>query len=159
MIEIMFHVELWVCISIKIEVMISVNFIFFFAFIKFEIHLSESDYLFSSFAHFIEADYERWSSWNFFIRIRASFFIIVYDFHVLCLYSSHLIRSSNCASWIYHLMSSIESTKYEFSLLSTVTDDDSDICHLIRSCFKSSNKLTWNIECIFIFSNRSNSYA
>ena len=109
--------------------------------------------------YFIEADYERWSSWNFFIKIRVFFFIVVYDFHVLCLYSSHLIRSSNCASWIHHLMSSIKSTKYESSSLLTVTNSSSDTCCLIRSCFENSNKLTWNIECIFISSDKSSSYA
>ena len=158
-IEIVFHVEFWIFILIKVEVVISVNLMFFFAFMRFMICLSESDYLFLSFVHFVEADYKRWSLWNSFIRIDVSFFIIIYDSHVLCSYSSHVIRSSNHVSWIHHLMSSIKSTKYESFSLSTVTNNDSDICHFIRSCFENSNKLIWNIKYIFIFSDKSSSYA
>ena len=148
----------WIFILIKIEVVIFVNFMFFFAFMRFVICLSEDNHLFSFFIYFIKIDWERWSSWNFFIRVSASFFIIIYNSHVLHLYSSHLIRSSNHASWIHHLMLLIKSTKYRSSSLSTITDSSSDTCCLTRSCFKNSNKLTWNIECIFISSDKSSSY-
>jgi len=131
----------------------------FFAFIRFVIYLSENDYLFLFFIYFVETDQEKWSLWNSFIRIDVSFFIIIYDFHVFCSYSSHLIRNSNHAFWIYHLMSLIESTKYESSLLSTVTDSSSDTCYFIRSCFENSSKLMWNVEYIFIFLNKLNSYV
>ena len=149
-IKIMIYVELWIFILIKIEVVISVNF---------AVHLLESDYLFSFFVHFVEADWEKWSSWNSFIRIRVFFFIVIYSFHVLHLYFFHLIRSSNHASWIHHLMLSIKSTKYKSSSLSTVMSSDSDTCHFIRLCFESSNKLMWNIECIFISSDKLSLYA
>ena len=139
--------------------MISVNLMFSFTFMRFVIHLSENDHLFSSFVHFVKTDQERWSSWNSFIRIEISFFIIVYDSHVLYLYFSHLIRSSNCASWVCHLMSSIKSTKYESSSLSTIMSSDSDTCYSTELCFENSNKLMWNVECIFISSDKSSSYA
>ena len=92
--------------------MISVNFMFFFILVKFRVCLSESDCLFLSFAHFVETDCKKWSSWNSFIRIKTSFFIIMYDSHVLHLYFSHLIRSLNHADFMFHFMSSIKSTKY-----------------------------------------------
>ena len=141
MIKIVFCVELWICVSIKVEVTVFVNFMFFFTFIKFRIHLSKNNHLFSFFAHFVETNCKKWFSWNFFIRIEMFFFIIVYNFHVFCLYFFYLIKSSNCASWICHLMLLIESTKYEFFSLSTIMSCDNSICLSIRSSFKNCNKL------------------
>ncbi len=70
------------------------------------------------------------------------FFIIMYNFHVFYSYSSYLIKSSNCADFMFHFMSLIELTKYESSLFSTIMSYDSDICLLIKLFFKNHNKLT-----------------
>ncbi len=141
----MFYVELWICISIKVEVVICVSFVFcvfmILIFIKFMIYLFKNDYLFLFFTHLTEINYEKWSSWNSFIRINIFFLIIIYDFHDFCLYFSYLIRSSNHASWIHHLMLLIKLIKYKSSLLSIIIDDDSDTCCLTESCFKNNNKL------------------
>ena len=147
----------------KITLRIDINQ-WYTAFVKyfhenFMIHVSENNHQFSSFTHSVRTDCEEWSWWNSFIKTDASFFIIMYSSHVLLSYSSHLIRSSNCASWICYLMLSIELIKYRSSSLSTVMSSSSDICCSIRSCFENSNKLTWNIKCIFISSNKLNSYT
>ena len=96
---------------------------------------------------------------KFFHQNWCIFIIIIYDFHVFHLYSSHLIRSSNHTSWVCHFMSLIESTKYRFFSLSAVTNSSSDTCYFTELYFKNNNKLTWNVECIFISSDKSNSYT
>jgi len=107
-------------------------------------------------------------SWNklwrmilmkFFYQNRCVFFIIVYDSHVLHLYSSHLIRSSNHVNFMFHFMSSIKSTKYKSFLFSTIMNCDDNTCLSIESFFKNHNRLTWNIEWTFISDDNSSSYA
>jgi len=127
--------------------------------IHFMIHVSESNHWFSFFTYSIRADCEEWSWWNSFIKADAFFFIIMYDSHVLCSYSSHLIRSSNHVNFVFHFMSLIESTKYEFSSFSTIVSCDDSTCLLIRSSFKSHNKLMWNVEWTFISDDNSSSYV
>src|SRR5205809_936799 len=80
-------------------------------------------------------------SYNSFIKIDVFFFIIMYDSHVLHLYSSHLIRSLNHVNFVFHFMSSIKSTKYRSSSFSTIMNCDDDTCLLIRSSFKNHNRL------------------
>ena len=60
-----------------------VNHVFMIHFVN---HVSKSNCWFSSFIHSAETDCEKWSSWNFFIKINVFFFIVMYDFHVLYLY-------------------------------------------------------------------------
>ena len=156
MIEIIFCVELHVFILIKVKVMISVNFIFFFVFV---ICVSEDNHQFSSFTHSAEINHKEWSWWNFFIKINASFFIIIYDSHILCSYSSYLIRSSNHVNFIFHFISLIELIKYRSFLFSIIISYDDDIYLLIRSSFKNYNRMIWNIEWTFISDNNSSSYA
>ncbi len=133
-----------------------VNYVFVVCFVD---CVLESNYWFSFFIHSAGAGCEEWSSWNFFIKIDVSFFIVMYDSHVLCLYSSHLIRSSNCADFMFHFMSSIKSTKYELSSFSTIVDCSDGTCLPIRLSFKSCNRLTWNIEWTFISDDNSSSYV
>ena len=114
------------------------------------IHMSESNCQFSSFIYLVRADYKEWLWWNSFTKLGALCLIIMYDFHVHCSYSSHLIRSSNHAACVFHFMLSIKSIKYESSLFLTIVDCGSDTCLSIRSFFKSHNKLTWNVECTLI---------
>ena len=127
--------------------------------IHFMNHVLRDNHQFSSFIHSAEADHEEWFSWNSFIKIDVFFFIIVYDSHVFCLYSSYLIRSSNCVNFVFHFMSSIKSTKYESSSFSTIMSCDDDTCLLIESFFESHNKLMWNVEWIFISDNNLSSYV
>ena len=155
MIRVMFCVKLCVFILIKIEVVISVNFMFFFVFM---IHVSESNYWFLSFTYSVEASYEEWSWWNFFIKMSVSFFIIIYDSHVLCLYSSHLIRSSNHANFIFYFMLLIKLTKYESSLFSIIISYDDSTYLLIELFFENHNRLMWNIEWTFISDDNLSSY-
>ena len=124
----------------------------------FVIHVSEDSYWFSSFIHSVRTNYEKWSWWNSFIKINASFFIIIYDSHVLCSYSSYLIRSSNYINFIFHFMLLIKLTKYESSLFSIIMSYDNDTYLSIRSSFESHNKLIWNIKWTFISNNNSSSY-
>src|SRR6266487_3655773 len=77
----------------------------------------------------------------FFIKINVFFFIIVYDSHVLCSYSSHLIRNSNCADFVFHFMSLIKLIKYKSSLFSIIMSCNDNTCLLIRLSFKNYNKL------------------
>ena len=121
--------------------------------------VSDDNHLFSSFIHSVRADCEKWFSWNSFSSSEASFLIIMYDFHVLCSYSSHLIKSLNCVNCVFHFMSLIESTKYESSLFLMIVDCDDDTCLLIRLFFDDCNKLVWNVRCIFIPGGNSSSYA
>ena len=83
---------------------------------------------------------------KFFNQNWCVFFIIMYDFHVLHSYSSHLIRSSNHVNFVFYFMSSIKSTKYESSLFSTIVSCNDDTCLLIRSSFENHNRLMWNVE-------------
>ena len=125
----------------------------------FVFHVSDDNHLFSSFIHSAKADCERWSSWNSFSSSRTSFLIIMYGFHVLCSYSSHLIKSSNCADCAFYFMSLIKSTKYGPSSFSTIVDCSSSTCLLIRLFFNDCNKFVWNIECTFISDDNSSSYV
>ena len=90
---------------------------------------------------------------KFFYQNWCVFFIVVYDFHVLCSYSSHLIRSSNHMNFMFHFMSLIKLTKYELCSFSIIMNYDNSTCLLIKSSFKNHNKLMWNIEWIFIFND------
>ena len=83
---------------------------------------------------------------KFFYQNWYVFFIIIYNSHILCLYSSHLIKSLNCVNFMFHFMSLIKLTKYRSSLFSTIMSCDNDIYLSIRLFFKNHNKLTWNIE-------------
>ena len=121
--------------------------------------VSDGNCLFSSFIQLAGAGRERWSSWNSFSPLGASFLIIVYDFHVLCSYSFHLIKSSNCADCVFHFMSLIESTKYRSFLFLMIVDCDDSTCLLIRLFFDDCNRLMWNIRCIFISGGNSSSYV
>ena len=121
--------------------------------------VSDDNCLFFSFIHSAETDCEKWSSWNSFSSSEASFLIIVYDSHVLCSYSSHLIKSSNYVDCVFHFMSSIKSTKYKSSLFLTIVDCSSSTFLLIRLFFDDCNKLVWNVECIFISDDNSSSYV
>ena len=145
--------------------MISIHFMFFFImffsvfmFCVFMIHVSENNHQFSSFIHSVKINHEKWSWWKFFIKTDVFFFIIMYDSHVFCLYSSHLIRNSNHVNFIFYFMLLIESTKYRSSLLSTIMSCDSDICLSIRSSFENCNRLTWNIEWTFISNDNLSLY-
>ena len=119
----------------------------------------DSNHLFSFFTHSAEADCEKWFLWNSFTSSEVFFLIIMYSFHVYCSYSSHLIRSSNHMNFMFHFMLLIKSTKYESCSFSTIMSCDDSICLLIESFFKNHNKLTWNIEWIFISDDNSSSYA
>src|SRR6266487_3794371 len=77
----------------------------------------------------------------FFIKINVFFFIIIYDSHVLCSYSSHLIRNSNHANFMFHFMSLIKLIKYRSSLFSIIMNYDDDTYLLIELSFKNHNKL------------------
>ncbi len=155
MIEVVFCVKLCVFILIKVEVVISVNFMFFFVFV---ICVSEDNHQFSSFTHSAETGCEEWSWWNFFIKVNVSFFIIIYDSHVLCSYSSYLIRSLNCVNFVFYFMLLIKLTKYRSSLFSIIMSYDNSTYLLIRSFFKNYNKLIWNVKWTFISDNNLNSY-
>ena len=122
-------------------------------------HVSEGNCQFSSFIHSVETDCKEWFSWNSFIKIDTSFFIIMYNFHVLCSYSSHLIRSSNHVNFMFHFMSSIKLIKYESSVFLTIVSCSNDTCLLIKSSFKSCNKLMWNVEWTFISDDNLSSYT
>ena len=125
----------------------------------FMFHVSDDNCLFSSFIHPAGAGREKWSSWNSFNSSEASFLINMYDSHVLCSYSSHLIKSSNCADCMFYFMSSIKSTKYGPFLFSMIVDCDGGTCLLIRLFFDDCNKLVWNVECTFISDDNLSSYA
>ena len=120
--------------------------------------MSDNNYLFSSFIHSIRADYERWFLWNFFSSSKTFFLIIMYDSHVLCLYSSHLIKNLNYINCMFYFMSLIESTKYKSSLFSTIIDCSNNIYLSIESFFNGCNKLVWNVRCTFISDDNSSSY-
>ena len=125
----------------------------------FMIHVSENNYQFSFFTHSAKTDHEKWFWWIFFIKVSIFFFIIMYDSHVLCLYSSYLIRSSNHVNFIFHFMSLIESTKYKSSSFSTIIDCSDNTCLLIESSFKNCNRLIWNIKWTFISDSNLSLYA
>ena len=132
------------------------NCVFVICFVN---HVSENIHWFSSFIHSVEADHKKWSSWNFFINSEIFFLIIMYNFHVYCSYSFHLIRSSNHMNFMFHFMLLIKSTKYESCSFSTIMSCDDDTCLLIKSFFKNYNRLTWNVEWTFISDDNLNSYA
>ena len=137
------------------------NWILFliFLFHVFVICVLKNNCWFSFFIHSVRTDCKKWSWWNFFIKTNVSFFIIVYDFYVFCSYFSHLIRSLNCVNFVFHFMLSIESTKYRSFSLSIIMSCDNDTCLSIRLSFKNHNRLTWNIEWIFISDNNLSSYV
>ncbi len=137
------------------------NWVLFLIFLSswFTFHVSENNHQFSSFTHSVKADHKEWSWWNSFIKIDASFFIIMYNSHVLHSYSSHLIRSSNHANFMFHFMLSIKLIKYKSSSFLIIMNYDSSTYLLIRSSFKNHNKLIWNIKWIFISDDNSSSYA
>ena len=132
-----------------------VNHVFMIHFMN---YVSESNHQFSSFIHSVRTNHEEWFSWNSFIKIDVFFLIIMYNFHVLCSYSSHLIRSSNHVNFMFHFMLSIKSTKYESSSFSTIVSCDDSTCLSIRLSFKSHNRLTWNVEWTFISDDNLSSY-
>ena len=125
----------------------------------FMFYILDNNYLFSSFIYLIRINYKRWFSWNSFSSFRVSFLIIMYDSHVLCLYSSHLIKSLNYVNCTFHFMLLIESTKYESFSFSIIIDYNNSTCLLIKLFFDDCNKLVWNIRCTFISDNNSSSYV
>jgi len=145
---------MWFLIMIKIKFMfmficcswvimlhalsIFMNHVFMIHFIN---HVSENNHWFSSFIHLVRINHEEWSSWNFFIKINVFFFIIMYDFHVLCSYSSHLIRSSNHMNFMFHFMLLIKLIKYRLSSFLIIINYDDDTYLLIKSSFENYNKL------------------
>ena len=137
----MFICYLWSTMLHTLSVFMNCVFV-----IHFMNYISENNHWFSSFIHLIRADCEKWSSWNFFIKINIFFFIIMYDSHVLCLYSSYLIRNSNCMNFVFYFMLLIKLIKYKSSSFSTIMNCDNSTCLLIELSFKNHNRLTWNIE-------------
>ena len=132
------------------------NYVFVIHFMN---HVLRDNYQFFSFIYSAETDCEEWSSWNSFIKINMFFFIIMYDSHVLYLYSSHLIRSSNHVNFIFYFILLIKLTKYRSSSFSIIINYDSDTYLLIRLSFENYNKLIWNIEWTFISDDNSSSYV
>jgi hypothetical protein len=132
----MFIYCLWIIMLHALSVF--VNCVFVICLVN---HVLGGNCWFSSFIYSAGAGHEGWSWWNSFTKINVSFFIVMYDFYVLYLYSFYLIRSLNCVDFVFHFILLIKLTKYEPSLFLIIVGCGGGTYLLIRLSFENYNRL------------------